>query len=457
MPLDLLRELLAEGPMNRDRNLRMIFTLGMLALVLAACSPGPDAGGPTVWIDVPVNGLNVAEGEPVNIEGHASHASGIERVEVWADGALAATLEDLDAYGTLSTFNASWTPTAPGEHTLQAIAFTSAGEASEPDSARITVGLPTFAGPDLAIVSVEAVVDAYKGDTPICNTRVVYRNAGTAAIPGAFDIKFAFDGVDQHTMTVAGGLPSGSEAEAIFIYQFDGVHYVGVNLDWSEAVAETNEMNNAFAEARRCEATAPPTATIVPPGEPMVRFVANPPEIQAGGCTTLRWEVEGAEQVIFGGIAQPTAGSYKDCLCAAQRYTLRVVDQKGVERRYTVDIPVKGECATVVPSDTTPPSVPVPSVPSAGLGLSCRSSQTVAWLPASDDSGIQEYRVQVQRHSGDNSWADVSGSAFTGVDGKQMELDVDCGWYYRYRVRAVDEAGNVSDWSAWSSFAITLD
>ncbi len=72
-----------------------------------------------------------------------------------------------------------------------------------------------------------------------------------------------------------------------------------------------------------------------------------------------------------------------------------------------------------------------------------------------DESGIEEYQVQVQRHSGDNNWQDVSGSTFS-VGDKQMNLSVECGWYYRFRVRAVDGVGNVGDWSGWSGFAITL-
>ncbi len=42
-PLGMPRVLLAAGPLNRNRNLRKTFGLGVTALVLAACSPGPGA------------------------------------------------------------------------------------------------------------------------------------------------------------------------------------------------------------------------------------------------------------------------------------------------------------------------------------------------------------------------------------------------------------------------------
>jgi len=39
---------------------------------------------------------------------------------------------------------------------------------------------------------------------------------------------------------------------------------------------------------------------------------------------------------------------------------------------------------------------------------------------------------------------------------KQMNLSVECGWYYRFRVRAIDGVGNVGAWSGCSTFSIAL-
>jgi len=436
---------------------RRTILLGVALLMLAACSPGIKPGAPQVWIDVPVDGLAVAEGEIVSLEGHAADAGGIARVEVWTDGAFVDTLEGLSLVGDLYRFEYAWTPGGAGEHLVQVMAFNNEEVSSAPDSARVMVGLPTFAGPDLAIVRVDAVVEGFKGDIPFCNTHVVYRNDGTETIPGTFDITFAFDGVGQQTQTVGAGVPPGGELEIIFVYQFEGLHYIGINLDPGEAVAETNELNNAFAEARQCQGAAPDTPTVPPSAGPTVRFVADPPEILAGACTTLRWEVTGARQVIFGGVDQPASGTFGACLCKDERYSLRVIDMKGAEAKHTVDVKVNGVCATPTIPDSTPPPAPSPAVPAnGGAPLSCRGSQTLAWLPVEDESGIDEYRVQVQRHSGDNNWQDVSGSVFTGLNDKQMNVGVECGWYYRWRVRAVDGLGNVGAWSGWSTFAITL-
>lgn len=200
--------------------------------------------------------------------------------------------------------------------------------------------------------------------------------------------------------------------------------------------------------------------------EGSIEFWADPSVIKAGGCTNIRWNVSGAQKVIFGGVEQPFEGSYRDCLCSDERYTLRVIFLDGSEESRTVDVAVQGSCATdtftptsppTTPPDTTPPPAPVPMVPENGLTLSCRAQQNLVWLPVDDPSGIAEYQVEVQRHSGDNNWSAVDGSPFEGIHGKQLAISVECAWYYRWRVRAIDGAGNTGSWSEYRNFAVTLE
>ena len=483
----------------------LILGLG-LALMSACGGSGETPGGGTfVWIDVPVSGLTVPVGQSVQVEGHAASSSGIGYVEIWVDGALATTISSLSMEGDLARFNFEWTPPSAGEYTIQAISFDSGGIASEPDSTRVFVGEIPSSGPDLAIVSVEALIAGDKDGIPFCNTRVVYSNVGSEAIPGDFSIQFSFDGTPQETVTVAGGLMPGASTEATFVYQYSDLHYVGINLDSGNIISELNEGNNAFAEARMCaESSVEPTLVGCPtpvgggptpvscspqvdgcptpvgggptpvscptlvnpvitdtptslPGA-TIQFWADPPKIQAGACTTIRWHAENVQGVVFGGIQQPLDGSYQDCLCSNQRYTLTVTHLNGTEEKRTMDINVTGECVTPIsppPQDTTPPPAPSPAVPQNGLTIACKGSQSLAWLPVDDPSGINNYQVEVQRHSGDNNWQTVGGSPFS-TGSKTVNVPVECGWYYRWRVRATDGAGNVGSWSGWSQFAITL-
>jgi len=213
-------------------------------------------------------------------------------------------------------------------------------------------------------------------------------------------------------------------------------------------------------------ADAPPAAD--PPAAPpkaTIRLWADPPQIAAGDCTTIHWQVENASRVIFENVDQQLTGSFQDCLCENKLYTLRVFNLDGSETRETLEVRVTGSCVTPQPpvppppsppADTTPPPVPTPAAPADGLLIACKASQSMAWLPVDDPSGIAEYRVEVQRHSGDNNWQLAPGGSITGLRVKEATISVECGWYYRWRVRAVDGAGNISPWSGWSHFAMLL-
>ena len=106
--------------------------------------------------------------------------------------------------------------------------------------------------------------------------------------------------------------------------------------------------------------------------------------------------------------------------------------------------------------DNDPPPAPNQLKPINGSDLGCISSAMLRWEAVSDDSGIAEYQIEVQRHPGDNNWSNASGSPFTGIGGTEKEISVECGWEYRWRVRAIDGAGNPGNWSGWFTFNIPL-
>jgi len=194
------------------------------------------------------------------------------------------------------------------------------------------------------------------------------------------------------------------------------------------------------------------TPTPLPPAGPNVKFWADPETIDAGNCTDIHWQVENVQSVVFGGVEQPLEGVFQACLCKGETYTLTVTDLEGVVEKYRVNINVIGSC-----KDTQPPPAPVGSSPANGASLSCKSSQGISWSAVSDESGISQYRLQVERHSGDNNWKAVPGSVFTGITGTSKNVPVDCGWYFRWRVLAVDGEGNKSPWSSWWKFVVNLN
>jgi hypothetical protein len=208
----------------------------------------------------------------------------------------------------------------------------------------------------------------------------------------------------------------------------------------------------------------PTTITITVPPASSINFYAAPTEIEAGGCAKIIWNVENAQRVIFGGIDQPLTGAYDACLCESERYTLKVVDFNGSEITREANVSVTGSCVTVPPpaeelpppaaADTTPPPVPNPAVPANGLDLSCRSTQTLAWLPVTDPSGVSYY-VKLEIEVKKDKWQSVGG--YGPITGKQVDVNVQCGGIYRWNVRAQDGAGNYSEASPFSSFSVTLN
>ncbi|HNR01499.1 MAG TPA: Ig-like domain-containing protein [Anaerolineaceae bacterium] len=357
----------------------------MTVLILLSSACGQKAvTGTSVWIDVPVNNLVLAELQPVLIEGHAASPGGISRVDVFIDGSLLTTIQDPAGQDELAGFSAAWTPDQPGTYVIQTVAYGKDGSASEPDNTAITIG---------------GVVDAVTQDVTVT--------------------------------------PS-----------FTPVISITPDISITPTVTDTPTATPTKAST--------PTKTSTPVPEPLIEFWADPAEIAAGGCTYLRWNAVNVSTVVFGGVEQPFSGSDQECTCEDRTYTLKVTLLNGTNVERSASVNVNSSCVTEVPPDTTPPPVPSPQVPANGLSISCKASQSLAWLPVSDASKIREYQVEIQRSSDNSSWSAAPGSPKTGLTDKTTSIPVECGWYYRWRVRAVDGVGNVSDWSGWSTFVINL-
>jgi hypothetical protein len=370
-----------------------------LSLVLAACNM-PASSGMTVWLDVPLDGLNLPEVQEINIEGHASGAGRVQQVEIWINGTLLVSLDDLPVDGDLTSFHTTWTPPATGSYSIQAIAVGASGDASSPDTARITFG----------------------GKSPV----------GCPSPVGGGPTPVTCDATPVGCPSPVGGGPTPPPPCA------------------PPVVGCPSPVGGGPTPASCLEL---PIITVIVPGA-TVEFWADPAEINAGECTDIRWHTANVMGVVFGGISQPLDGSYEACLCDGERYSLAITHLDGSTEKRIVDVAVNGDCITPEPVDGEGPPAPQPAVPANGLAIACKGSQTLAWLPVDDPSGIAEYQVQVSRHSGDGIWYPVA--ILDGIMGKQTSLDVECGWNYQWRVQALDNAGNDSGWSEWFEFSILL-
>jgi hypothetical protein len=436
-----------------------LFLYVLMIVLLAGCGL-PASSSVSVWIDVPLDHLVLTEVQPINIDGHAASPAGISRVEIRIDGVLLTSFDDPAIVDGLAAFHTDWTPPDFGDYTIEAIAYSPDGTASAPDTARVIFDhAVTDVQPQCAAAELVAplLVSPADGAVVDINPVLSWAYPDSSCHPYSYqidiseddtfaDISWGFGTLDHLETSRSWPLPAGQ------CYYWRARAYVPdetgpASPAWQFCIAEE-------------EMVSTETPTPEPVLEPVVQFWADPLEIQAGACTTLKWHVENVQEIIFGGIAQPFDGSYEDCLCESAAYPLTIYYSDGSQEKRTVEIKVKGSCESTdanepAEEDTTPPPAPELVVPENGVSLSCRASQSMSWLPVSDASGILHYEVQVERHAGDGNWQPVSGSPFSVTD-KSTSNSVECGWTYRWRVRAVDGAGNTGSWSGWFQYSIPL-
>ena len=129
-----------------------------------------------------------------------------------------------------------------------------------------------------------------------------------------------------------------------FSYSQPGSYVFEVQADNRNEVPEANEANNARTWTIQVGGIWPTISTI--------QFRADAPYVNAGACTTLRWDVEGVREVYLDGAPVTGHGSKQVCLCQATTYTLHVVKTNGSAEDPQVRVDVYGSCGTPPP----PPS-----------------------------------------------------------------------------------------------------
>ncbi len=113
-----------------------------------------------IWIDAPLPGGRVMQGEEVTIQSHAYSSIGVVGIELIVDGEPYTRNSPDQAGAELVTLEQKWIAALPGVHSLQLIAYNSAGTKSNPRMVAIEVmGLPTATQP-------EPVQTATLQDTP---------------------------------------------------------------------------------------------------------------------------------------------------------------------------------------------------------------------------------------------------------------------------------------------------
>jgi len=126
--------------------------------------------------------------------------------------------------------------------------------------------------------------------------------------------------------------------------------------------------------------------------------------------------------------------------------------------RATATVTVKLQVPT---RDTMPPPTPLPISPSGGQLFTCTVAPNtfsgLSWEAVIDDqSGVDRYEWTLEQStSGPRGPYGVVDSGSTG--GLSAAPQPSCGLWYRWKVRAVDKAGNASPYSKYANFSIGID
>ena len=105
------------------------------------------------------------------------------------------------------------------------------------------------------------------------------------------------------------------------------------------------------------------------------------------------------------------------------------------------------------PEVPSPPLVPSPNTPGNGMELGCVAQVSLIWVPVEPPGGSIQYYVKLEREVL-GEWQ--TAGSWGPTNDKQVTASVECGYRYRWTVRAEDGPGNFSDWAPWYQFTVTL-
>lgn len=312
--------------------LRRMLMISLGLLLFSACQPTMRevsvAGGPRAWIDTPLDGARVPPGTPISIMAHAS-LTGTPRMELLVNGAVAGALSVVSHAAGLVEGTGQWLPPGPGTYSLRVRAIAADGTSGTSEPVRLIV----------AGEAPEAQIELTADSTSL--------TAGNCTV-----LRWRVSGVQPQSSELNGQPVAAQGEQQVCPCQtttYDLIVLADDKYVQSVTINVTGEC-------------ATPTA---PPPQREVFFQANPPTVQAGGCTTLSWKTDPNVQVAtLNGQSVEWYGSQQVCnLCTSQTYTLEVLWPGGVRDIRTVTVNVTGACVTPTPTPVptrTPTPTPTP-------------------------------------------------------------------------------------------------
>ncbi len=376
------------------RQLLIITILLIIAGATSSCERGSSSGA-RAWFDSPRGGARIPLGTPISVISHAYAKEGIGEIVLYVNGEAYLRSAPAEAGTDFSEFRQEWLPTDAGTYSLQLRVYDINGDTGNPATISVTV---------IGVVAIVVEADDAATDTPT----PVISDTPTPVIS------------DTPTPVISDTPTPVEEVEV---------------------------------------ATCPPVATVL--------TAANCRSGPGTGYPVIASLGEGLSYTVVGRIADSSwwvvdPGGSSNCwiwsdLVELDNYACEVPVFEAPPLPPT-DTPTPPPTPTFTPTspppDTTPPPAPAPQNPANGATLSCTSAVTLSWSAVSDDSGIATYYIKLEKQISPGNWQSTGGYTSSNT---QVDVPVDCGIVYRWAVRAEDNAGNFSNWSAFSQFAVNLN
>jgi len=380
--------------------------LALAALLIVGCetnAPGrvadlPDA--PQIWLDQPRDGSHHVPGKAITVQAHGrdAHGPGIVEVRLYVNSTLVSSV-GTDATAPLAEATLTWTPPAPGDYVIELRAVNSSGAASEPATARVTIG-PEAEEPEPDIPT--PVQITFSAD----QTSLQYGECTTLrwGVSNAQSVQLDSESVPEQG------------SRQVCPMETSTTYRLAVTSGAGERVEQTVSISLL------------PTPT--PPPGVEVSFAADQAEVSLGTCTMLRWSVAHAQAVHLDGSSVPNQGSQQVCpQQPSNTYRLTAVSLEGetVERAVTIRVP-----ATPTPSPTPSATVTHTPSPTATPSPSPTATTTPSPTPSptppppqiefwSDSYSLESGECTVLRwHIEHVQAAFLNGTGVTGPDGYQQ-------------------------------------
>lgn len=408
-------------------------------------------------LDAPSQDLTVGVGTAITVHAHGEYPEGVAMNVILNDGhseyllPMSLTCQECSqgSWG-LYAGDAQWTPSTAGEYRLFVRASLN-GNSYDSESRRVRVlapppgntptVVPTLATAPTIRTTPEAVLTFYADSLSLQAGECTFLRWQVSAVqPQSIEINSATV-PPQGEMQVC---PCQTTTYDLIVFAGD-----------------------KFARSLTIQVNGVCLTPTTPPPPNVLNFWADTAAVQAGGCTFLRWQTTNAVKVWLDGQTVPASGEARICLCRAETHTLKATFNDGTSQERSVTVNAQGTCQTPPapattappPQDTTPPPVPAPLNPGNTNEANPPTQYCpviLRWYPVSDPSGVT-YRVRLEKQETDGSWSllatwDTHSTEFAIPNSAQF-----CDYLtYRWRVRAVDGAGNAGNWSVWYYYTMPI-